>query len=122
MHIVFCMQNKKLKRKTMNTLSIPTAKMNNQSKPRQLDAGESRRLKERIENNTQCEILFSRFDRGRYATDASHYQIFPHGVVIPRVREDLGALIEIAKEFKKISLIWKNMGLRTDCNECHYLL
>ncbi|NCV51784.1 MAG: FAD-binding oxidoreductase, partial [Gammaproteobacteria bacterium] len=84
----------------MNTLSIPTAKMNNQSKPRQLDAGESRRLKERIENNTQCEILFSRFDRGRYATDASHYQIFPLGVVIPRVREDLGALIEIAKEFK----------------------
>jgi len=84
----------------MNTLSIPTANMNNhQSKPRQLDAGESRRLKERIENDTKCEVLFSRFDRGRYATDASHYQIFPLGVVIPRVRKDLSALIEIAKEF-----------------------
>ena len=84
----------------MNTLSIPTANMNNhQSKPRQLDAGESRHLKERIENDTKCEVLFSRFDLGRYATDASHYQIFPLGVVIPRVREDLSALIEIAKEF-----------------------
>lgn len=84
----------------MNTLSIPSVNMNSyRSQPRQLDAGESRKLKQRIESHTQCEVLFSRFDRGRYATDASHYQIFPLGVVIPKTRNDLRVLIEIAREF-----------------------
>ncbi len=29
-------------------------------------------------------VHFDRFSRGRYATDASHYQIMPLGVVTPR--------------------------------------
>lgn len=49
-----------------------------------------------IETQTQCETLFSDFDRGRYATDASHYQMWPLGVVHPRSGDDLRALIEIA--------------------------
>ena len=84
----------------MNMLSgLKVDQNDHQPPPRQLDADETRRLRRRIETDTQCEILFSQFDRGRYATDASHYQIFPIGVVTPRERNDLSALIEIAKEY-----------------------
>src|SRR6476619_3436842 len=39
------------------------------------------------------EVLFDRFSRGRYATDASFYQIMPAGVVVPRnMNEALEAL------------------------------
>ena len=84
----------------MNTLTIPPVNENQRpSSTRQLDSSELSRLKHKIERNTQCEILFSQFDRGRYATDASHYQIFPIGAVIPTTRDDLRALIDIATEF-----------------------
>ena len=64
-----------------------------------LDTSEATRLEQRLKKDTQCEILFSQFDRGRYSTDASHYQIFPVGVVVPRTRDDLNALVHIATEF-----------------------
>src|SRR5215831_18171634 len=44
------------------------------------------------------EVLFDRFSRGRYATDASHYQIEPVGVVIPRTQGDVVAAMAIARE------------------------
>jgi FAD/FMN-containing dehydrogenase/Fe-S oxidoreductase len=44
------------------------------------------------------EVLFDAFSRGRYATDASIYQIEPLGVVVPRSREDAAAAIAIARE------------------------
>ncbi|MBE7198237.1 MAG: hypothetical protein INR70_10595, partial [Parafilimonas terrae] len=44
------------------------------------DAGLARRLAERL----QGEARFDAFTRGRYATDASIYQIMPAGVVLPR--------------------------------------
>ena len=42
------------------------------------------------------EVLFSCADRGRYATDASIYQIEPIGVVVPRTCDDLQATLAIA--------------------------
>src|SRR5215813_11533143 len=45
-----------------------------------LTPGLERRLKAEIAGD----VLFDRFARGRYATDASHYQVMPVGVVIPR--------------------------------------
>ena len=84
----------------MNDLSAPHVIAQNQvSSARELEPGEAIRLEQRLKKDTQCEILFSQFDRGRYATDASHYQIFPTGVVVPKTREDLRALIHIATEF-----------------------
>src|SRR6056300_659629 len=83
----------------MNTLTAPPGSTHNPPpKPRDLDAGELRRLRQRIDSETQCEILFSRFDRGRYATDASHYQMCPLGVVVPKTIDDLRALISIAHD------------------------
>jgi FAD/FMN-containing dehydrogenase/Fe-S oxidoreductase len=43
-------------------------------------------------------VLFDAFSRGRYATDASIYQIEPLGVVVPQSREDAAAAIAIARE------------------------
>ena len=50
-----------------------------------LAPGLERRLKAEIAG----EVLFSSFDRGRYATDASHYQVMPVGVVVPHSVDDV---------------------------------
>ncbi|MBN8978242.1 MAG: FAD-binding protein [Rhizobiales bacterium] len=44
------------------------------------------------------DVLFDRFDRGRYATDASFYQIMPRGVVVPRTMDDALRTMTIARE------------------------
>jgi FAD/FMN-containing dehydrogenase len=46
------------------------------------------RLAQRLAKETQGEVLFSPADRGRYATDASIYQVMPVGVFVPRTSED----------------------------------
>ena len=56
--------------------------------------GLERQLKARLTG----EVAFDRFTRGRYATDASHYQMTPLGVVIPRTIEEAEQAIEIAKD------------------------
>ncbi len=49
-----------------------------------------------LENAIEGEVLFDAFSRGRYATDASVYQIEPIGVVVPKTQDDLGRIIDIA--------------------------
>jgi len=44
------------------------------------------------------EVLFDRASRGRYATDASIYQIMPIGVVVPRDQADLLRALDIARD------------------------
>src|ERR1700736_1740015 len=56
------------------------------------------RLEQRLRHETRGEVLFDAFSRGRYATDASIYQIEPLGVVVPKSREDAAAAIAIARE------------------------
>ena len=53
----------------------------------------SHRLAERLRNEMQGEVLFDRFSRGRYSTDASHYQIEPVGVVVPKTDDDVRAAL-----------------------------
>ena len=53
----------------------------------------SPRLEARLRREIKGEVLFDRFSRGRYATDASIYQIEPLGVVVPRTRSDVAAAI-----------------------------
>src|SRR5262249_9846198 len=45
-------------------------------------------LERRLRAEISGDIAFDRFTRGRYATDASHYQMMPLGVVIPRTVEE----------------------------------
>ena len=43
-------------------------------------------------------MLFDGATRGRYATDASIYQIMPLGVVVPRDQADLLRALDIARD------------------------
>jgi FAD/FMN-containing dehydrogenase/Fe-S oxidoreductase len=43
------------------------------------------------------EVHFDRFTRGRYATDASHYQIVPLGVAVPRSMAEAERALAIAR-------------------------
>jgi FAD/FMN-containing dehydrogenase/Fe-S oxidoreductase len=54
-------------------------------------------LERRLKAALQSEVLFDRFSRGRYATDASHYQVMPVGVVLPRSIEEANQTIAIAR-------------------------
>jgi FAD/FMN-containing dehydrogenase/Fe-S oxidoreductase len=45
-------------------------------------------LEDTLRRETTGEVLFDPFSRGRYATDASFYQIMPAGVVVPRTMDE----------------------------------
>jgi FAD/FMN-containing dehydrogenase/Fe-S oxidoreductase len=55
-------------------------------------------LQAALKRNVAGDVLWSRADRGRYATDASIYQVEPLGVVMPKTRDDLQATLSIARE------------------------
>ncbi len=61
------------------------------------EPGDSR-LARRLRGALAGEVLFDAFSRGRYATDASFYQVEPLGVVVPRSADDLAAALAIARE------------------------
>ena len=56
------------------------------------------RLADRLRKEIRGEVLFSRADRGRYATDASIYQMEPIGVIVPEEIGDVAAALAIARE------------------------
>ena len=58
------------------------------------------RLAQRLAAETQGEVLFSAADRGRYATDASIYQVMPVGVFMPRSAEDARLALDICRDLK----------------------
>jgi len=64
------------------------------ARPKPGDAALARRLRDALEG----EVLFEPFERGRYATDASIYQIEPLGVVVPRSEADVAKALTIARE------------------------
>jgi FAD/FMN-containing dehydrogenase/Fe-S oxidoreductase len=55
-------------------------------------------LERRIQQEVEGEVLFDAFSRGRYATDASVYQMMPIGVVVPKSFADVEAVLAIARE------------------------
>ena len=67
----------------------------------QLPANEvSEALARRLRAETQGDVLFDAGSRGRYATDASIYQIMPVGVLVPRTEQDIAIAIDIARDLK----------------------
>jgi FAD/FMN-containing dehydrogenase/Fe-S oxidoreductase len=52
----------------------------------------------RLRRELTGDVLFDPFSRGRYATDASIYQIDPVGVVVPRTADDALAALSLAVE------------------------
>ncbi|MGB6536523.1 MAG: FAD-linked oxidase C-terminal domain-containing protein [Xanthobacteraceae bacterium] len=59
--------------------------------------GLERNLERRLNAERAGEVRFDAFTRGRYATDASHYQIMPLGVVTPRTMEQAARTIAICR-------------------------
>ncbi len=55
-------------------------------------------LERRLKAEITGDVLFSTFDRGRYATDASHYQVMPVGVVVPRSIAEVERAIALARQ------------------------
>src|ERR1700694_1005888 len=62
------------------------------------------RLEQRLRRNITADVLFDAFNRSRYATDASFYQVMPAGVVVPRsTDEGLRALAICRDEGRKVT-------------------
>ena len=57
-------------------------------------------LADRLRAETRGEVLFDAASRGRYATDASIYQVMPVGVFVPTDDADVRNAIQIARELK----------------------
>ncbi len=70
-----------------------------------LAPGLERRLKAEISG----EVRFDRFTRGRYATDASHYQMMPLGVVTPRSVAEAERAIALARA-EKVTVLPRGGG------------
>ncbi|MDH6261617.1 FAD-binding and (Fe-S)-binding domain-containing protein [Bradyrhizobium sp. BR13661] len=55
-------------------------------------------LERRLRADITGDVLFDGFSRGRYATDASFYQIAPSGVVVPRTMGEALRALAIARD------------------------
>jgi FAD/FMN-containing dehydrogenase/Fe-S oxidoreductase len=55
-------------------------------------------LARRLATEITGDILFDRASRGRYATDASFYQIMPAGVVVPRTTDEALRTLKLARD------------------------
>ena len=58
----------------------------------------STRLEERLKREITGDVFFDPFNRGRYATDASFYQIMPAGVVVPRSIDEALRTLAICRD------------------------
>ena len=58
------------------------------------------KLAARLAAETAGEVLFSSADRGRYATDASIYQVMPVGVFVPRSTADVKTALAICRDLQ----------------------
>jgi FAD/FMN-containing dehydrogenase/Fe-S oxidoreductase len=64
---------------------------------------------EKLKSLVEGEVLSSSFDQGRYATDASIYQIRPRAVLIPKTWTDVEAALDFANS-EGISLLPRGGG------------
>src|SRR5712671_7893980 len=64
-------------------------------------AGASK-LEQRLRSEISGDVLFDSFSRGRYATDASFYQIMPAGVVVPRTMDQALRALAVCRDAGRI--------------------
>jgi len=62
-----------------------------------MTAGTTHDLERRLRADIEGELMFDNFSRGRYATDASMYQMMPLGVVVPRGLDDVRCAMDSAR-------------------------
>jgi len=66
-------------------------------------------LLDTLKTKTSAEVYSDNFNKGRYATDASIYQMMPFGVLIPKTKSDLIETINYARE-TRIPLLARGGG------------
>ena len=66
-------------------------------------------LLDTLKTKTSAEVYSDNFNKGRYATDASIYQMMPFGVLIPKTKLDLIETINYARE-TRIPLLARGGG------------
>ncbi len=59
---------------------------------------DAKELARNLTKHVEGDVLMDAFTRGRYATDASIYQMMPAGVVIPKSTADVTSILAIAAE------------------------
>jgi FAD/FMN-containing dehydrogenase/Fe-S oxidoreductase len=59
-------------------------------------------LQDRLAREITGDVFFDSFNRGRYATDASFYQIMPAGVVVPRSIDEALRALSICRDAGRI--------------------
>jgi FAD/FMN-containing dehydrogenase/Fe-S oxidoreductase len=60
------------------------------------------KLEQKLRAETSGDVFFDRFNRGRYATDASFYQVMPAGVVVPRTMDEALRALAIVRDDGRI--------------------
>jgi FAD/FMN-containing dehydrogenase/Fe-S oxidoreductase len=66
------------------------------------NSAENSALAARLSREITGGVFFDAFNRGRYATDASFYQIMPAGVVVPRTMDEALRALAIARDQGRI--------------------
>ena len=66
-------------------------------------------LAARLARTVEGDVLFDAASRGRYATDASIYQVEPIGVLVPKSVDDVRAAIALCRE-QKVPLLPRGAG------------
>ena len=66
-------------------------------------------LASRLRREIEGDVWFDTASRGRYATDASIYQIEPVGVVVPKTERDVATAIDIARE-ERVPILPRGAG------------
>ena len=66
-------------------------------------------LEQRLKSRLLGDVKFDAFTRGRYATDASHYQMMPVGVVAPRSIKEAEHALLLARE-EGVSVLPRGAG------------
>src|SRR5437868_14881062 len=57
-------------------------------------------LAQALAHAVEGELMFDAASRGRYATDASIYQVMPLGVLVPRTHDDVRAAFDVCRELR----------------------
>ena len=78
-------------------MNAPTERIVNMSS-RVRRAVDASRLATRLREECRGDVLFDVGSRGRYSTDASIYQIFPIGIVVPRDENDARTALAVARD------------------------
>ena len=65
----------------------------------QASASDTRQLVDELNLQVQGEVRFDKMSRALWSTDASIYQIEPVGVVLPKTKDDIIAVLETAQKY-----------------------